>query len=312
MRAVSGTEYLDALLAAPRPGADRVLAFYDSRVGMICRDPRFLLVPLDDHLCHRSDGLFESIAYRERRIFALSAHLARLAEGAALLGISPPCPFEAMRELLCEVARAGRETHGDLRLFLSRGPGGFGVSPAECPSPCLYIVALRSKMPPPSYYEKGLTAFASAIPPKQDYLARIKNTSYLPNVLMSREAEARNLDVAITFDGEGHMGEAAIANVAIVDEAGVLRCPGLDRILPGTTLLAALELASTRISVREGPIHQNEIATAREMMLFTSATLCVSITHFDGHPIANGRPGPVAAWLREALLTEMLANGTEF
>lgn len=312
MKVASGREYLDALLGAPRPGADKVLAFYDSRVGLICKDTRFLLLPLDDHICHRGDGLFESIAYREKRIFALSAHLARLAEGAALLGLEPPCPFEAIPELVCEVARAGGEPHGDLRLFLSRGPGGFGVSPAECPSPCLYVVALRSKLPPPEYYELGLTAFASNIPPKQDYLARIKNTSYLPNVLMSREAADRNLDVAITFDAEGHMGEAAIANVAIVDEKGILRSPGLDRILPGTTLLAALELASTRLPVREGAIHQSEIATAREMMLFTSATLCVSITHFDGRPIANGRPGPVAAWLREALLTEMLANGTEF
>lgn len=312
MKVAAGRDYLDALLAAPRPGAEKVLAFYDSRVNLVCRDPRFLLLPLDDHLCHRSDGLFESIAYRERRIFALPAHLARLTEGAALLGLDPPCPFEAIPELVCEVAKAGGESHGDLRLFLSRGPGGFGVSPAECPAPSLYIVALRSNLPTPEYYERGLTAFASAIPPKQDYLARIKNTSYLPNVLMSREAAERNLDVAITFDPDGHMGEAAIANVAIVDEAGVLRSPGLERILPGTTLLAALKLASTRLPVRKGAIHKSEIANAREMMLLTSATLCVSITHFDGRPIGNGRPGPVAAWLREALLTEMLAGGTAF
>lgn len=312
MKVASAREYLDALLAASRPGAEKVLAFYDSRVGLICKDPRYLLLPLDDHLCHRGDGLFESIAYRERRIFALAAHLARLKEGAALLGLEPPCSFNAIPELVCEVARAGGESHGDIRLFLSRGPGGFGVSPAECPVPGLYIVALRTKLPSPTYYEQGLTAFASAIPPKQDYLARIKNTNYLPNVLMSREAAERNMDVAITFDAKGHMGEAAIANVAIVDEAGVLRSPGLDRILPGTTLLAALELAATRLPVREGPVHLSEIASAREMMLFTSATLCVSITHFDGMPVGTGRPGPVSVWLREALLTKMLESGTEF
>lgn len=312
MQKVPGQEYLEALLAAPRPGAENVLAFYDSRTGMICDDPRYLLLPLDDHLCHRGDGLFESICYRERRIFALEAHLARMAEGAALLGIAPPCPFEAMADLISDVARASGASHGDLRVFLSRGPGGFGVSPAECPAPSLYIVALRSHLPDPELYEKGLSAFASSIPPKQDYLARIKNTNYLPNVLMAREACQRQMDVAVTFDSEGHVGEAAVANVGIVDKDGVLRSPGFERILPGTTLVAAMELAAKRMQVRQGPVHLDEIGDAREMMLFTSATLCVPITSFNGLPIGSGKPGPVAAWLREALLAEMLASGRKF
>lgn len=312
MKAVSGQEFLRKLLAAPRPGAENVLAFYDSRVNAICRDPRYLLLPLDDHICHRADGLFESVCYRERRVFALDAHLARLAEGAALLGLEPPCPFEAIGEIVCKVAKAGGEDHGDARIFLSRGPGGFGVSPAECPAPSLYVVALRKPLPDPALYEKGLTAFSSSVPPKQDYLARVKNTGYILNVLMCREASERGHDVAITFDPKGHMGEAAIANVGIIDADGVLRCPGLDTILPGTTLLAALELAAAKMPVREGPVHRSEIAHAREMLLFTSATLCVPITHFDGKPVGDGRPGPVASWLREALLERMLATGREF
>lgn len=312
MKTASGKEYLDALLAAPRPGARNVLAFYDSRVGMICNDPRYLLLPLDDHICHRGDGIFESACYRERKIFALDAHLGRMAEGAALLGLEPPCPFEQMGELACAVAKAGQLDHGDLRLFLSRGPGGFGISPDECPVPSLYIVALHTKIPAPKLYENGLSAFSSCVPPKQDYLARIKNTNYLPNVMMAREAHQRKMDVAVTFDSDGNMGEAAIANIGIVDSNGVLRSPGLERILPGTTLLAALDLAQEKMPVRQGPIHRSEIVNAREMLLFTSATLCVPITYFDGIPVSEGKPGPVARWLREALLAHMLATGREF
>lgn len=312
MKTVSGEEYLKALLAAPRPGAENILAFYDSRPDLICKDASCLLIPLDDHICHRGDGLFESVCYREGRLFALEAHLNRLAEGAAFLEIEPPVPFEEIGELAREVARAGGEESGDLRVFLSRGPGGFGISPRECPKPGLYIVALRSKPPSPELYAKGLSAFASEIPPKQGYLAKIKNTNYLPNVLMAREACRRNMDVAITFDADGNMGEAAIANVAIVDKNGVLRSPGLDGILPGTTLLAALELAAEKMPVERGAIRRGEIAAAREMLLFTSSTLCAPITSFDGKPIADGKPGPVAAWLREALLARMLATGARF
>ena len=152
----------------------------------------------------------------------------------------------------------------------------------------LYIVALASRLPTAEYYEKGLTAFRSSIPPKQEYLARIKNTNYLPNVFMAAEARRKGMDVAVTFDEQGHMGEAAIANMGIVDAEGRLRSPEIRRILPGTTLLAALELAAERMPVLQGPIHHDEIAHAREMLLFTSATLCVAVTHFDGRPVGRG------------------------
>lgn len=309
-------EYLQALLAAPRPGSEKILAFYDHRVGAICTDARLLLIPLDDHLCHRGDGLFESICYRENKIFALDAHMDRLRDGTKALDLAPPLSFQDLEKIIRDVARASDRSHGDLRVFLSRGPGGFGISPAECPNPGLYIVALVSHLPKPELYARGLTAFASAIPPKQEYLARIKNTNYLPNVFMASEACRKNMDVAITFDAEGYMGEAAIANVAIVDEDGCLRSPEIRRILPGTTLLAALRLARQRMPVREGGIHMKEIFRAREMLLLTSATLCVAITHFDGKPIGHGaragKPGPVALWLKDALLQDMLAHGTPF
>lgn len=316
MQAVDSDTYLQALLSAPRPGADKFLAFYDHRVGCIGTDPRLLLLPLDDHICHRGDGLFESICYRERKIFVLDEHLARMRDGAQALDITPPCSWEEMRARILDVARASERDHGDLRVFLSRGPGGFGVSPQECPQAGLYIVALASRLPTEELYRKGLTAFSSAIPPKQEYLARIKNTNYLPNVFMAVEARQKGMDVAVTFDENGFMGEAAIANLGIVDARGRLRSPELRRILPGTTLLAALKLAEERMPVIQGPIHKEDIATAREMLLFTSATLCVGVTHFDGSPVGRGeyrgRPGPTALWLKDALLAQMLTQGTPY
>lgn len=312
--------YLAALLAAPRPGSENVLAFYDHRVGHICTDASLLLLPLDDHICHRGDGLFESISYRQGKLFSFDQHLNRLKDGAAALQITPPCSWDDLRAIILDVARAAASEQGDMRVFLSRGPGGFGISPSECPQAGLYIVALRKKFAGEAFYEKGLTAFTSDIPPKQEYLARIKNTNYLPNVFMAMEAAQKGMDVAVTFDENGFMGEAATANVGLVDAHGSLLCPELRRILPGTTMLAALELAARRVPdplpVLERPIHKDEIAAAREMLLFTSSTLCVGVTHFDGIPVGHGawrgKPGPVARWLQTALLEHLLEQGTPF
>lgn len=302
--------FAQALIHAKRLGKEKILAFYDSRVELICKDPSLLLIPLDDHMCHRGDGLFESIAFRQKRFYALDEHLARLMGGAARLDLKLPC--SNLRSLLCAVARAAEVDDGDMRIFLSRGPGGFGISPAECPESSLYIVALAQSAPDPRIFERGLSSFSSKIPPKQDYLARIKNTNYLPNVLMAKEALTKGRDIAISFNEKGEMGEAAIANAAIIDKSGTLVAPAFDGILAGTTLLAALRLAGEKMPVRQGPVTREDIAEAKEMLLFTSATLCVPVTSFDDRPIGAGVPGPVARWLKDELTAHMLATGTPF
>lgn len=316
MKILDADAWMAALMAAPRPGADKILAFYDARVDAVCRDARCLLLPLDDHMCHRGDALFESLCYREGRIFALEEHLARLRDGSRALSLLPPCSWDELRARILDVARASGTDHGDIRVLVGRGPGGFGVSPEECPQSSLYIVALRKALPTEAFYEKGLTAFASAIPPKQEYLARIKSTNYLPNVFMAAEARQRGMDVAVTFDEDGHLGEAAIANVGIVDAEGRLCCPEGRRILPGTSMLAAARSRRSACPWWSAPSAAKRSSRPREMLLFTSASLCVGISHFEGRPIGQGpdagRPGPVARWLRDALLEHMLATGTPF
>lgn len=304
--------YAQRLISAPRPNAGNILAFHDHRVGGICTDPRLLLVPLDDHLCHRGDGVFESIAYRCRRMFQLDAHLERMKNSAMGLNLSPPCSLEELRAIILAVATAGGEDDGAMRILIGRGPGGFGISPTECPRASLYVAALRSRVPDEDWYNKGLTAFRSSIPAKQEYLARIKNANYLPNVLMAEEARKRGMDVALSFDDEGCLAEAAIANIAIVDKDGVLCCPEFTNSLPGTTVLTAMRVATETMPTAFRKITEAEIFTAREMLLFSSTPLCVGITHYEGRSIGTGVTGPVAHSLRGQLLERLLAEGAPF
>ena len=265
MQAVDSDTYLQALLSAPRPGADKFLAFYDHRVGCIGTDPRLLLLPLDDHICHRGDGLFESICYRERKIFVLDEHLARMRDGAQALDITPPCSWEEMRARILDVARASGRAHGDLRVFLSRGPGGFGVSPQECPQAGLYIVALASRLPSEELYRKGLTAFSSAIPPKQEYLARIKNTNYLPNVFMAVEARQKGMDVAVTFDesfARATGTKAGLYNLLIAVVVAVIIVLAMN--LVGSLLISALVIFPA-------------LSAMRMFKSFRSVTICAAV-----------------------------------
>lgn len=312
MDAVAFDEYLAALLRAPRP-RNGALAFYDHRVGRICKDPRLLFMPLDDHLCLRGDGLFESLACRNRTIFALDDHLDRLRDGAATLRLEPPCSWDDMRERIIDVARASGRDDCGLRVLLGRGPGGFGISPSECPVSSLYIIALESSPVRPEVLEKGLSGFTSSIPAKQPYLAQIKSNNYLPNVLMVQEAAEKGRDVPVAFDNFGRMSEAATASIGIVDHEGILACPPPKRILAGTSMKTALAAAAAcGLESQRRDIVYEDIIYAQEVLLFTSASLCLSITSFNGLGIGDGKPGPVAAALREEMLRLMLQGGTSF
>ncbi len=94
---VDSQQYLQRLLDRPAVGLDKYLAFYDHSVGAVCTDPRCMLLPMDDHLVHRADGVFEALKYVGGKLYQLDAHLARMqrsrccwAVGRAVLALTPP------------------------------------------------------------------------------------------------------------------------------------------------------------------------------------------------------------------------------
>jgi len=309
---VDAKTYLDRLLAAPRPGAGGVLAFYDHRIGVIGKDPRLMLIPLDDHLVHRGDGVFETLKYLGRRLYQIEPHFTRMERSATAIHLAPPCSWEEVAALTLEVCRAGGADDGMVRVLIGRGPGGFGIDPAECPTPSLTIVAYGFHARPAATFAKGVTAFRTSIPAKQNYLARIKSIDYLPNVLMKREATERGEDYPVCYDDKGFLAEGATENICIVDAAGRFVVPELTNALTGTTLLRAIELLEGELEVVFTGIREEDIATAREMFILGTTNDCLSIVRYNGAPVGEGRPGPVSLRLKERLVADIAANGTAF
>ena len=61
-----------------RPDADFFYAFYSSVWDAVTTDPSLMLVPVDDHLVHRGDGVFDSAKCIGGKVFNFDAHIARL------------------------------------------------------------------------------------------------------------------------------------------------------------------------------------------------------------------------------------------
>lgn len=294
-------EYMEKLLAARRAGEQGVLAFYEHRIGCICRNPRLMLLPMDDHLAHRGDGIFESMKWVDGRVYQLDAHIERMQRSAKGLYLAPPCPWERVRDIALEVARAAETENGMLRVLMGRGPGGFGIDPAECPVSSLYVVAYRFKPMAEELYEKGLTAFRSSIPAKPGYMARMKNANYIPNVLMRREATERGMNLPLAFDDNDFLAEGATENVALVDTEGKLVIPEFTNALTGTTIMRAVELLKDEMPIVFQRVREDDIYRAREVLMLGTTGDCVGVVRFEGQPIHDVRPGPVARRIRDLL-----------
>ncbi|WP_029894081.1 aminotransferase class IV [Desulfohalovibrio reitneri] len=306
---VDSDEYVQRLRGAHRPGADKMLAFYEHRLGVIGTDPRLLLMLWDDHLVHRGDGVFETMKWIDGKLYQLEPHLRRMKHSARAIHLAPPVPDDKLREIILETAAAAGTGDGMVRVLLGRGPGGFGIDVMECPTPSLYVAAYRFKPKPEEAYEQGTTAFRTTIPAKQSYLATIKSIDYLPNMLMKREAMEKGYDFPICFDEYGFLAEGAVENICLVDRAGTIVVPEFDNCLPGTTLRRALELIDPEHPIAHRKIREDELYDARELIVVGTTADAVSIVRYNDRPIHDVRPGPVAKRMRELLRADLQENG---
>ncbi len=304
-------DYIAKLVSTPRHGADAVLACYEHRVGAIVKGGEAMLAPLDDHMFHRGDGVFEVIKFIDSRLYQFDEHLARMRRSAASIRLEPPCPWDELRGIALEVARAAGSSHGLLRLFLGRGPGGFGVDPKETPISSFYAVVSRFKQPPQSWYEKGLTGFRTSVPARPSHFSQIKDTNYLTAVLMTMEARDKGKDVPFCFDAQGNLAESAVANICLVDKQGVLVAPEFTHALPGTTIRRAMELLRGKVECVIRPVPEKDIWDAAELLMLGTSPNCASVVEYEGRVIGAGKRGPVSSLLYELIEADIAQNGLD-
>jgi branched-subunit amino acid aminotransferase/4-amino-4-deoxychorismate lyase len=289
-------------------------AMYSSIYGGIVTDPMLMLVPVDDHLVHRGDGVFETCKCVDGGIYNLRAHLARLQNSAEGISLAMPWSPADLQNIVVQTVRASGHQNCLIRILVSRGPGSFGVSPYDCPEPGLYVVASEYKAPFMEQHPAGARVKASRYPVKSGGFARIKSANYLVNVLMKKEAVDDGVDFVVSFDEGGFLAEGATENAGIVTQNRILQVPRPERILMGTTMVRVLELAQELVRVGElkGIEHANipytAVRDAAEMLIFGTTPDVTAVAEFDGRPVKDGKPGPIWARLAALLREDILHN----
>ena len=294
-----------------RPDADSFYSFYSSVWDAVTTDPSLMLVPVDDHLVHRGDGVFDSAKCIGGKVFNFDSHLARLLRCATAIGISSPWSADDIKAIAYEAIAAGGHPDCSVRIIIARGPGGMGVAPSDSPRPSLYVATYRTGPVFMDSHPNGASLVRSELVAKPPRFATVKSCNYLQNVLMKAELALRGADFICSFDSAGHLAEGPTENDGIVTADGILAFPRPDNILAGTTMMRCIaygeKLAEQGLvkGVERRDITEADIFAAREILACGTTIHVVSVTSYEGKPVADGRPGPVAAALQRMLEEEM-------
>ncbi|MFA7257564.1 MAG: aminotransferase class IV, partial [Kiritimatiellales bacterium] len=239
---LENSEWLARLTEARGSLSDTLYAMYSSLTGGMTTDPALMMIPADDHLPQRGDGVFESLKCLNGQLYNAEAHFARLELSCKGIGMELPCPRAELLEIICATIRAGGQHDCLIRILVSRGTENMGIDPILCKGPALYVVIYRYTARLENGKLKPARAALSKIPIKPPELAVIKTCNYLPNVLMKLEANRRGLDFVISVDPNGNLGEGATENIGILTPENELLLPTPEFVLSGTTARRALEL----------------------------------------------------------------------
>ncbi len=311
---VTKDNFFSFIQAGGKPWQANYLAMYSSQWRGVTTDPALMMIPADDHLVHRGDGVFDVMRCIRGRIYQLEGHLARLERSAKAVSLDPPAEYPRLTDIIKEVTVLGGAKDCLIRVVLSRGPGSFAVNPFDCPETQLYINTVRFEGYPEELYRIGVTACTSSIPIKKAFFATIKSCDYLPNVLMKIEAGKKGCGYPVSLDEEGFIAEGATENIGIVTADGMILFPDFQRTLAGTTAQRvyslAEELAGTGLirGVAFARIMPDEACMAKEMFLTGTSINILPIVAYDGKTIGTGRPGDVIRRLSEMLLKDMTEN----
>jgi len=296
------------------PAGSDYLAMYSSVFGGVVTDPALMVMPLDDHVINRGDGIFEYFPVVNGHAYCFEAHMMRLKKSAEIISLDLPFNIDTIAQITLDTVAVSGARDCGVRMFVSRGMGDFSCSPTTPKHSLLYVIVMRTTAEdgyPARMFTEGATAMTAHVPMKPGFYAQVKSTDYLLNALVALEAHRNGADFGVWFDQEGRLAESSTENVAIVSEGGQFKYPPFVHSLRGTGMVRAAQLALELISsgelkgISQTDITQHEVYESSELFLLSSGTV-LPIVKFDGRTVGNGKPGPVCRRLSELFKRDMI------
>lgn len=257
-------------------------------------------VHVEDRGYQFADGVYEVCEVRAGRLIDARRHLDRLQRSLDALRIRMPVSRRVLEMILREVVARNRVTHGIVYLQITRGVARRDHAFPQPEVPPGLVVTARSTSSARSERLAANGIAVITVPDNRWGRVDIKTVGLLPNVLARQAAIEQGARDAWFIGKDGTVTEAASANAWIVTQAGVLVTRRPDHaILAGITRAVLFDAAKgEKLTVEERAFTVEEALAAREAFITSATQAAMPVVRIDGHPVGDGRPGPVARALR--------------
>ena len=252
-----------------------------------------------------ADGVYEVTSVLDGKLIDFDGHAVRLQRSLDELEMAHPSSKEELLEVHRELVRRNDIIDGMIYLQITRGnPGDRDFAyPAQPVAPT--VVLFTQGKPGMADSPMAKTGMKVISIPDQRWGRRdIKTVQLLYPSMGKMMAKAAGADDAWMVE-EDVVTEGTSNNAYIVKGNTIVTRHLGHEILHGITRAAVLRMArEAQMQVEERPFTIAEAQAADEAFITSASTFVMPVVEVDGAPVGTGRPGPVAARLREIYLDE--------
>ena len=246
-----------------------------------------------------ADGIYEVSAVLDGKLVDNASHLARLERSVGEIALALPESLERILEIQRELIARNRLAHGLVYMQVTRGAdkGRDFAFPKGVRPTFVMFTSVKDIINAPS----ARTGIGVITVPDIRWARRdIKSVALLAQVLAKQAAaEAGAGEAWMVEDGKVTEGGSSSAFILTQDDVLVTR-QNSSAILPGCTRKAVVALAEERqLRIEERPFTIAEALAAKEAFITSASSFVQPVVSIDGKNVADGKPGPMAARLRE-------------
>ncbi len=252
-------------------------------------------IPITDWGFLRSDATYDVVTVWDGAFFRLDAHLERFMRSCRRWRLDPGLTLGQITEVLAQCVRLSGLRASYVEMICTRGQPPWGSRDPRLAVNQFYAFAVPYVwIANVEQREKGLHVMISDVQriPATSVDPLTKNYHWNDLTMGLLGALDAGADSVLLVDSAGNVVEGPGFNVFCVSH-GVLVMPH-EGMLEGVSRRTVIDIAqSLGIKLQLQALPADELRGAEEVFISTSGGGVLPVTMVDGHPIGDGRPGPI-------------------
>ena len=251
-------------------------------------------VHVSDLAVQRGYGVFDFFRTVDTIPLFIDHHLDRLQHSASVLRLQLPFTNEELKKIITELINKNQPGSSGIRITVTGGNATDTYTPT---TPNIIITQQPLTMDAVFDASKGMHLIT------EEYVRELptaKSINYLMGVYLQQKVKDAGAD-DVLYVKNGYISELPRSNVFIVSKDNELVTPD-SNVLHGITRKHILQLASKVLTVKEQPVHLDDLLNAKEVFVSSTTKRLLPVFSVNGKTIGDGKAGNVTCNLYQQFL----------